>query len=147
MKTPFRLLAAVAALALPGCQSAIDSITYAPPEVAKTGDYGPRPSKADCQRVVLEFIKATFKDPRSVQDLEIGEPTKYSRFRGIQNNGGYFFAWLVTFRCNAKNSYGGYVGIEAFQIVVRDGEFIGVPNEPVWHYFRRVPPGTPGGNR
>lgn len=133
-------------LLLTGCQSVADAVTYASPEVAKSGNYGPKPSAEECRQIVQSYIRETFKDPYSVRDLEIAPAEPYSRFRGIQNGGGYFFAWLVSFRCNAKNSYGGYGGLQTFTIVVRDGRLIGLPDEPVWNYFRRLPPGTPSSN-
>lgn len=69
---------------------------------------------------IAAYLKQTLKDPYSVWDAEISEPT--TLFGGDVPG--------VCVRMNAKNSFGGYVGIQTTSISFRDGVVRGT-TEPV----------------
>jgi hypothetical protein len=72
------------------------------------------------KEAVNQYIPASFKDPASVQDLSIGTPffgiswTNSLSYRNIKD-------WIIPFSCNAKNSYGGYTGIQQHAVCWSDG--------------------------
>lgn len=84
------IIITVATFALAGCASNVrdSSETY-------PGDY-----KADA----LAARPTLFKDPSSVRDAAIGTPTPN------------WLGWKACFRANAKNSFGGYVGLQMFTL-------------------------------
>jgi hypothetical protein len=66
--------------------------------------------------VIVAKLRNSLKDPDSVKQLSIlGDPAPL-RWR---NGNSYESAWLVCFQYNAKNSYGGYVGLSKGTIVIR----------------------------
>jgi hypothetical protein len=75
------------------------------------------------QKIVADYIKATFKDPSSVKDLEIYKPApgfwsnailKRTRENTVCN-------WYIAFSANGKNSYGAYVGSSVMGLWIRNG--------------------------
>lgn len=74
---------------------------------------GPRPSEAQATAAVMAYLRGTLKDPDSLKQFRIRSgPDLISWYRGLLYGGGHEQAWLVCFEYNAKNSYGGYVGIK-----------------------------------
>jgi hypothetical protein len=66
------------------------------------------------QIVVHQYVTRTFKDPYSVRDLEIDEPRMVNPLaRGPE--------WIIPFRCNAKNSFGAYTGLQQHYVYVKHG--------------------------
>lgn len=63
----------------------------------------PSTYKADIETA----LKATLKDPYSAV-ITIGDPAKHNC---IAPSGVPFFAWAVPVEYNAKNAFGGYVGV------------------------------------
>ncbi len=116
MKTsiPILLLAAL----LCGCAAMQPKIIGGP------DDYGTYPT--DYTNVVHSYITETFKDPDSVKGLEIREPTKFIQKQKLDfgiwgSTENRTYGYLIFFRSNAKNSYGGYTGIHDFSLFVRNG--------------------------
>jgi hypothetical protein len=76
------------------------------------------------RQLVDQYIHATFFDPYSVQDLSIGPPVPALSWwkPGIfANRKDWEDAYIIRFRCNAKNRLGGYVGLRVLAIVVHNG--------------------------
>ena len=71
--------------------------------------------------IVLSYIRATFKDPDAVKDLEITSIEKEKVFKGLVNGGRYAYGYAITFSCNGKNSFGAYVGRTSLQIFTHNG--------------------------
>lgn len=67
------------------------------------------------RQIVAAEMHRTLKDPYSVRDAEISMPQE--GFVGLLNGGG---APVVCARYNAKNSFGGYTGIQHTAYVFRD---------------------------
>lgn len=61
-------------------------------------------------------LRETLKDPYSVRDASISEPT--SGFVGLLNGGS---ASMVCVRLNSKNSFGAYTGISEMAVIFRGG--------------------------
>jgi hypothetical protein len=81
---------------------------------------GAQPSASEAERVVLEHLRETLKDPDSLKQFRIRSGPKYiTWYRGLLTGGGHAAGWLVCFEYNAKNSYGGYVGLKADAIALR----------------------------
>ena len=60
------------------------------------------------------------KDPYSIQDLSISRPVPERRWVGLVN-GSWLDAYVSCVRYNAKNSFGGYVGLKEYSFVLKDG--------------------------
>ena len=95
---------------------------------------GKQPSDKEAVEAVMGYIRTSFKDPGTVKQLRI-----FRSFSGVAPtvNPGSFFAptvnkkgWVVCFESNAKNSYGGYTGLETNYIVMSQGSVFSV--NPDW---------------
>ncbi|MBE7159196.1 MAG: hypothetical protein INR62_12325, partial [Rhodospirillales bacterium] len=91
------------------------------PQEAATADFGKPVTTDTAKPIVLAYIRATFKDPDAVKDLEITSVEKTKVYRGLVNGGGYAYGYAITFACNGKNSYGAYIGRQSLQIFSHDG--------------------------
>jgi len=94
-------------LLLAGC---LGNLPATPQNVAAAGG---AISTADADRCVHEYIQRHFKDPYSVQDLVIGQP--------IVGRIGAQPEMVVPFICNARNSFGAYIGARRYNVCVRNG--------------------------
>src|SRR5262245_46143664 len=74
------------------------------PEVLKAVAAQGGPNFQQTIATVKLFIRRTFKDPNSVQDLTIAAPFFNTRATTHKD-------WVILFECNAKNGFGGYTGI------------------------------------
>jgi hypothetical protein len=95
---------------------------------------------ANYRGLVAAYLRKTLKDPYSVRDAEISGPTDI--FVGLINGG---TAPGVCVRMNAKNSFGGYIGIETSAGVIRNGEVVGMGppsfstcQNVTWHPFQEI---------
>jgi hypothetical protein len=75
-------------------------------------DPGPEPTNLEVR--VQRHLKEVLKDPYSVRDLEISPPVRASMWTGVVNYG-EVQTWSTCVRYNAKNSYGGYVGLRSYR--------------------------------
>lgn len=101
-------------VALAGCVS-LDP--YSQPVVVTAG---PEPTKQQVEPVVRTWIQSRLKDPDSLKQFEIINIMRTRYFLGAPiAHKGTAEGWLVCFQYNAKNSYGGYVGVKYFGVVVR----------------------------
>lgn len=86
----------------------------------KVADAGTAPTEDQSKKAVLDYLTSTLKDPDSLKQFRIvGQPMYMTWFRGLINGGGNESAWLVCFEYNAKNSYGGYVGVKTEGLAIR----------------------------
>jgi len=73
---------------------------------------GPEPTKAELEPIALHVLQGLLKDPDSVKQFRIISVMKARWFLGAPvSNPGAAEGWLACFEYNAKNSYGGYVGV------------------------------------
>jgi hypothetical protein len=62
----------------------------------------------------------TTVSPKWMRGLIVrGGPTIVNRWQGLINGGGYDTGWGYCFEYNAKNSYGGYVGVKQGSVLLR----------------------------
>jgi hypothetical protein len=77
---------------------------------------GPEPTPAQVDATTRKYLATVLKDPESLRQFQITRvsPKEWQDNRWAPWNAG----WLVCFEYNAKNSYGGYVGLKRGAIVV-----------------------------
>ena len=68
---------------------------------------------------ILPKLKRSVRDPYSIRDFTLCPP------RGLKLQNGRPDRWSVYFSFNAKNAMGGYVGIETWLAVFRQGRLSG----------------------
>ncbi|RED06993.1 membrane lipoprotein lipid attachment site-containing protein [Ectopseudomonas oleovorans] len=113
------VLAIFMALTLSGCahkptQQEIDS-----------ADYGYSINQSDAQKQVQSFFSVYLKDPESARFAFSDVYKGYfvgSAFEGRKLSAGY----LMDFRVNAKNSFGGYVGAKPYKALFHNGRLQGI---------------------
>lgn len=95
-----KLFSIVLVLALTSCVT---------PDRAAIGPY-PR----DFKQIISKHIRETFYDPYSIRDAEITFPRE----------GHLFFkqGWIVCTKLNAKNRYGGYVGLTTTAYLIHNNQ-------------------------
>ena len=67
-----------------------------------------------------DYLRASLRDFDSLKDFEAQEPTTYTIGKGKKALSGY----LITFQFNAKNGYGGYVGIQHGAVLIKNEHLI-----------------------
>jgi hypothetical protein len=96
----------------------VTACAYQPSNLASR-DYGPAPT--DYQATIKDFMQTWLIDPESA---------RYSNWRGpIQGwTGGAIvqdqFGWLVCVDVNAKNTFGGYTGVQTHSLLIRNDRVI-----------------------
>lgn len=121
MKTRFRLLFALAVLALAGCYTPTTQAQYEA-QVAQMGYGAPLPG--DWQDRVKAFMEMRLKDSASAI-WQFDEKT-IQAWAGSSDRTGTRLAagHVVGAMINARNSFGGYTGFESYQFIIRDGRVI-----------------------
>lgn len=83
-------------------------------------DAGPEIPRDVAVRTIEQYLRAALKDPGSLQQFEVAQTgSRVEWYRGLIQGGGHESAWLWCFAYNAKNSYGGYVGVKRDGLVLR----------------------------
>jgi hypothetical protein len=85
-------------------------------------DYGTYPT--NYEDIVKTYLHNTLLDPNSVQDLNVDTPTQYYIQEPPIMGGHTLYGYMVSYSLNAKNSFGGYVGVQKHFILIRDGQII-----------------------
>lgn len=121
MNRKFYLAVALfAAFIAAGCKSRVQSrpaITY--DELTQLA--GQKPTSIEAQKLIFDYLSRTLKDPDSIKQFSLLEPMKPMRWFVGQSQE---FAWLACFEYNAKNSYGGYVGLQKDGVAIRNSNGI-----------------------
>jgi hypothetical protein len=83
---------------------------------------GPYPN--NYEEIIKKYLHDTLKDPYSIQKLKISKPVEKTVFAGALAEGTIpAYASCVSY--NAKNSYGGYIGVQSYTYYLRnDAVFI-----------------------
>lgn len=81
---------------------------------------GPMPTHEQAEAAVRKVLLSGLKDPDSLKQFSIGEPVPTAWLDGIIHGSTPHAGWLVCFEYNAKNSYGGYVGLKRDGYVFRN---------------------------
>jgi hypothetical protein len=92
-------------------------------EQLASADYGRDIPPAECVSVAERVIADSLKDPGSAQFRHA------QCFKGHWGSAPIFgmgvaFGWIQQGEVNAKNSYGGYVGFKAYQVLIKNGTAI-----------------------
>jgi len=112
MKVTLGITLAVATLFLAACAT--------PNSGQRVIEAGPRPNEAQATAAIMDYLQRTLKDPDSLKQFRIRSgPDTINWYRGLINGGGNEQAWLYCFEYNAKNSYGGYVGLKTDGFALR----------------------------
>lgn len=99
-------------LLLAGCAAAPTA------EQLGRADAGVAPG-AEFPDTIRDMVKVGLKDPDSLKDLKVGQPAKcWYRASPLDP---LEYGYCTTISYNAKNSYGGYVGVTTYKIFYRDG--------------------------
>jgi hypothetical protein len=80
---------------------------------------GPQPSQAAVDQAIKSYLDHNLKDPDSVKQYRFIALKQTRWLIGAINGGGSEEGWLACFEYNAKNSYGGYVGLKTQGLVLR----------------------------
>lgn len=76
------------------------------------GNVGPYPE--NWKNIAREYIKTRYFDPYSVRDSEAAPP--------FRNRKAFYDTWTLCIRNNAKNKFGGYTGLQATAIGIKQGQ-------------------------
>ena len=82
------------------------------PEELKHADFGAPPK--DSKGIVMAYIKSTFKDPYTIQDLTVQTPVKSWETAPPLLGGKTVYGYKIFFSVNSKNSFGAYTGIQQY---------------------------------
>lgn len=131
---PIIFLTVSACSTSPTRPSGPESSLNSPPDAQALGtaDYGAKPDST--HQAQMESIMAPIlKDPDSAKywfaEPQTGWLPRYhfdTRDQGQPHLRGQVFGWIVNFTVNAKNSYGGYTGDEAYFGFFQDGKLRGI---------------------
>lgn len=104
-----------------GCGCVLGALLVRPALAQDAHDYQHYPELSpDAQIVqVLGELKRTLKDPYSIRDFVFCEPLK------IKWQDGKPVRWAVMLSFNARNSYGGYAGVQMYSALFRNGRLSG----------------------
>lgn len=117
MKLGGAILLSMSAVLLTSCETTA-------PTVENKAKIAQIPSNYRAQTVT--YLRRTLKDPYSVRDAEITDPTVI--FVGLVNGTS---APGVCVRMNAKNSFGAYIGLQTMAVAFKNGSVMGA-GEPVF---------------
>ena len=92
--------------------------------ITDAADYGTFPT--NYKEIVKQYFDLFLKDPESAKYQFGPEPTKAYTRNAIIPSGAQpvDFGYVVYVIVNAKNSYGGYTGGQAYRLLIRNGRVI-----------------------
>src|SRR5947209_16662235 len=85
---------------------------------------GPKPE--NYKSIIRAAIPGIFKDPSSVQQTSVTPPRRDKK------------GWSVCLFANAKNAYGGYTGIRATEVIIKNGRIADVTDISDPDFGRRM---------
>lgn len=102
--------------ALTGLAWSAAAIAQTPtPDPARYGQY-----PIGYKEIVTKWLGTTLLDPASAQIEWEGDPQPAD----LGKNGQHLYGYLVKFKVNSKNQFGGYTGKQAHGALIRNGEVI-----------------------
>ena len=76
-----------------------------------------------------DWISKTFFDLHAIRDLQIEKPVKgWKTGAPLFGEKPVSYGWEVIVTVNGKNRFGGYVGLQKFDLMIRDGTIISEVN-------------------
>lgn len=79
------------------------------------------------EQTIRDYLHRALKDPSSMTDFSVSQPVLTSCSVGIY---GQYYGWRVTTEYNAKNSYGGYVGLKTYYYWFHGESLKGIGENP-----------------
>lgn len=110
------------------------SPVYTPQQIT-TVPRGEKPDISEAQKLVMPYLKRSLKDFDSMKDYQfLSGP---HRTVATLVNGDYQEAWMICVEYNAKNSYGGYIGIrtQTIPLVYSSPGTVTIPPQENWLHF------------
>jgi hypothetical protein len=89
--------------------------TFAETEGADVSHYGRYP--ANYKEIVIKWLDTELVDPASARIEWSDEPKPAD----LSKNGQHLYGYLVHFRINARNRFGGYTGKQSHAALIRNG--------------------------
>ena len=121
------LSVALVALMLAGCAASLRPS----PEQLGAATYGDPPAPELIEKAVRSWAQQNLKDPYSAVISAPNAPVMrgylpvcVSRDQLLCTHRRFYFGHIVTVPINAKNSYGGYVGVTPFYFVFRGNDIV-----------------------
>jgi hypothetical protein len=110
------------------------SPVYTPPQKL-TITRGDKPSLSDVQQLVMPYLKRSLKDFDSLKDYQFISGPHITVASEV--NGDIQEAWMICIEYNAKNSYGGYIGIKSHTIpfIYTSTGLLTIPTQENWLHF------------
>lgn len=85
---------------------------------------GPKPDLEKLEAIILDGLAKSLKDPDSLKQFRIRSgPTLATWYSGFLTGNYTNSGWLVCYEYNAKNSFGGYVGLQQGAAVFKGGVY------------------------
>jgi hypothetical protein len=103
------------------CASLMGAIPAANLSAQTPGDverYGPYPT--NYKEIVMKWLETQLIDPASARIEWIEEPKPAD----LGTKGEHLYGYLVHFKVNARNRFGGYTGKQTHGALIRNGEVI-----------------------
>ena len=99
------------------CSACVSLDPYSQPVVVPAGS---EPTEAQVEPLIRDYLSRVLKDPDSLKQFKVTYIQKTRYFIGAPiRHEGTAEGWLACFEYNAKNSYGGYVGVKTYGLVFR----------------------------
>tara|TARA_R110002096_G_scaffold435548_1_gene661346 strand:- start:38 stop:376 length:339 start_codon:yes stop_codon:yes gene_type:complete len=98
--------------ALAGC---VTTQTMADRSITQAANYGEYPD--DYEQIIKSIMMNKLKDPESAQYQFKGPIKAYLRSAPIAGGNPTVYGYMVYFKLNAKNSYGGYTGFKEYRML------------------------------
>jgi hypothetical protein len=91
-----------------------------------SANYGTKPIPEEVPEMVRSYLKRRgYFDPNGAEIEDCSEPEKAWKYDPDNFEGwSYLFGWQVRCDINAKNRMGGFIGFEAYDYLVKDGEIL-----------------------
>lgn len=84
---------------------------------------GYQPDQGQAEVAVQGWVDhGGLKDPSSAQVRDIQVLSRGGIQNGLLNGGEWRYGWIISFECNAKNSYGAYIGFRRRYLIWNKGQ-------------------------
>lgn len=90
------------------------------PQDIASADYGSSIPQAQAEERVRQYFNGSLKDPMSAQ-YQFSQVSKGYIVGGAVEGRPLYAGYIISVNVNAKNSYGGYTGNQAYQFLFQNG--------------------------
>jgi hypothetical protein len=89
-------------------------------ELLQSYAFGSMPSDADVSAALNIWAQSNLRDPHSAV-ISIASTPRKGWGRHFGSSGDFHFGWRFSADINAKNGFGGYVGVQRHEFILSDG--------------------------